>query len=152
MNVLFLDVDGVLNCYTTKERYQGVFGVEQSKCERIRRIVRETSASIVLCSTWRKHPRLLPYLWENLGPEVKDRYIGDTPALYRDEGFGEALPRGKEIAAWLAANPEVERFVILDDDPDMLHLMPHLVQTDLRSGITDKLADEVIRRLNLSPC
>ena len=59
-----------------------------------------------------------------------------------------ARPRGEEIAAWLAQHPNVTRFVILDDDKDMLDLLPHLVHCDNRQGVTDELASEVIRRLN----
>src|ERR1041385_4514174 len=96
--VLFLDVDGVLNGWHTKEKCCGYTGVEQEKCERIRRIIRETDAAIVLASTWRKNPKMLPYLWENLGAEVKARHVGDTPVLeYPNDGGSmlyTARPRG----------------------------------------------------------
>ena len=149
MNVLFLDVDGVLNGGQTREKCRGFTGVDQDKCDRVVRIVRETDARIVLSSTWRKHPDMLPYLWQKLGADAKARYVGDTPVLdAREDGLvWRAQPRGAEIQVWLDDHKDVTHFVILDDDADMAHLMDHLVLTDNRIGLTDDIANEVIRRL-----
>ena len=59
MKVVFLDVDGVLNCKNTKEVIwrdngkQGFHGVEDGKTELLAEIVKTTDAVIVLSSTWR---------------------------------------------------------------------------------------------------
>lgn len=148
--VLFLDVDGVLNHRRTKERCLGYLGVEMAKCRLVARIVQETNADVVLCSTWRKHPEMLAYLWPRLGEGVHSRYIGNTPVLESkmDSGLYSGYARGDEIAAWLSENPHITKFAILDDDGDMCHLIPHLVQTDMEVGVTEELANEVIKRLN----
>jgi HAD domain in Swiss Army Knife RNA repair proteins len=48
--------------------------------------------------------------------------------------------RGIAIQAWLDERYErfgdVSRFVILDDNADMAHLIPHLVQSTLDVGLT----------------
>lgn len=142
--VLFLDVDGVLNCRGTRERSpHRTLGVEPSKASLVRRIVAVTGARIVLSSTWRKYPDLVGYLWECLGPEPRERWAGSTPVL---GGF-----RGEEIAAWLAANPGAGPIAILDDDSDMGDLIGHLVKTSSDIGLTAGLADEAIDRLRAAP-
>ena len=62
------------------------------------------------------------------------------------QNFGKK--RGIEIQTWLDENPGVEKFIILDDDSDMVHLMPHLLQTDGEFGLTNEIADKAIKRLN----
>lgn len=128
-------------------------GVEPAKCAILRRIVLDTDAEIVLSSTWRKFPSVLPYLWDQLGIEIKERWIGSTPCHDRlhDSGLYTAEGRGREIQAWLDQHPEVTNFVIIDDDTDMGALMPHLVKTDNNIGITEKNASEVINRLKPVP-
>lgn len=54
--------------------------------------------------------------------------------------------RGHEIQEWLDDHPFVQRFVIVDDDGDMAHLMSKLVQTDFTDGLTKEKAGEIIRR------
>jgi hypothetical protein len=141
--VLFLDVDGVLNkCGTFND-------VHTDKATLLYRIVAETRCSIVVSSTWRRtaHSRkLLVSLLQQSGVTISDW----TPCLDRisDSGYLVIAERGHEIQAWLDDHPEATRFVILDDAGDMAHLMEHLVRTDTFTGLTNELADEVIRRLN----
>ena len=71
---------------------------------------------------------------------MKINYIGKTPKLWEK--------RGLEIQKWLDKNPGVDKFIILDDDSDMVHLMSHLLQTDGEFGLTNEIADEAIKRLN----
>lgn len=149
--VLFLDVDGVLNQPGTPEKSpHGTYGVEPEKAERVRRIVRETGAHIVVCSTWRRYRDMLHYLFQSLGPECKERWIGVTPILDKrtESGLFTGVVRGDEIQDWLNRHPEVTRFAILDDDQDMKHLTPHLFRTHCCEGLTDEIAVAVIERLN----
>ena len=54
------------------------------------------------------------WLDRNLPGEV----VGITPNFMRH--YGTTLCRGKEIDAYLKEHPEIENFVIIDDDSDML--------------------------------
>jgi len=58
--------------------------------------------------------------------------------------------RGQEIQAWLdRARAPIDGMVILDDEPDMLHLLPWLVQSSFKTGLTDAhlaAARRVLRR------
>jgi hypothetical protein len=69
------------------------------------------------------------------------RVIGKTPH------FG--LDRGHEIADWLAKNPHVTDFIILDDDTDMGGLLTRLVKTDYRNGLLDRHVRLALRMLGV---
>lgn len=138
MKVLFLDVDGVLNrCGMSAQ------GLESDKLGLLRRIIMETGCNVVLSSTWRKFDRLLVRIKAEI--ELHDV----TPCLDEIQGgLWTAQPRGMEISTWLGNHPQVERYVILDDDSDMGALKPHLVGTQSFIGLTPRIAAEVIERLN----
>lgn len=64
-----------------------------------------------------------------------------TPRLYGK--------RGEEIQNWINSFDQViEKFVILDDDSDMEHLLPYLIKTSYEFGLTDKETDLLIKNLN----
>ena len=54
MKVIFLDIDGVLNCRSSKSRCGCYIGIDNDKVKRLRQIVEATGAEIVLCSSWKK--------------------------------------------------------------------------------------------------
>lgn len=149
-NILFLDIDGVLN-YTAcpwhwdgkkntnkGKGHGGIYGIDPAKVELINHIIITTNCRIVLSSTWR-----LSSDWKdalraaglNLG-----LVIGVTPNL-------GLVDRGHEIKAWLDANSGVERYAIVDDDCDMLPGQP-LFQTSHYDGINAVIADQIIEYLN----
>ena len=57
--------------------------------------------------------------------------------------------RWQEIAAWIAANEELESFVILEDAMDMKGLRPHTVYTHFSSGLQDLHMALAIERLGV---
>ena len=59
--------------------------------------------------------------------------------------------RGNEIQEWLDNHPEVEQFMILDDDSDMIHLTHKLVKTDNLWGLTLEKVAEALDVLNARP-
>lgn len=132
MKVIFLDIDGVLNNYSTKIDLRW----EPSLVEILNRIIKETGAKVVLSSTWRR----IESNRNIIKNDMKIDFIDVTPKRWKE--------RGHEIQEWLDKNPVVERFIILDDDADMVHLMSHLLQTDGEFGLTDEIADEAIKKLN----
>lgn len=153
-SVLFLDADGVLNRFSTKERGPGGFlGIEREKAKLVQRILQKTNAFLVISSSWRKHPESLKYLLRELGTEAAIRYMGKTPVLdeKRESGLYTGKTRGAEIQAWLDKHPEVTNFVILDDDDDGMRAGPlkeRHIKTNMAHGLTDTQAEEVIRMLN----
>lgn len=128
-DILFLDIDGVLNRRGTKERcnYNGYsyLGVDRVLAERLTDWLKENPhVQVVLSSTWRKHQEM----WNHLRA-AGIRWVDVTPVLNGS--------RGEEIALW-CKNFRPDRFAILDDDSDMLEdQLPHFVQTDTDEGLQD---------------
>jgi hypothetical protein len=143
MKVLFLDVDGVLN--------HGIGEVMPCKCTLVQQILIDAKCSLVISSSWRKHPHMLDdHLWRYLGQSAKDSCIGMTPVLDRHLpcGLWAGATRGHEIAAWLKHHKDVTRFAILDDDSNVGDLTPHLFLTNSLVGVTHEIAQQVIQHLN----
>ena len=53
MKIIFLDIDGVLNCRNSKSSCFGIMGVDNIKVEVLKSIVDKSGAKIVLISSWR---------------------------------------------------------------------------------------------------
>ena len=135
INVIFLDIDGVLNGYNfwnllgwdivskfNSDRLKGwyreltkPFGVHESKVKRLAKIVHNTmNTKVVISSCWRSglqsnnlsdsEKRLLD-LFDKYDIEIYDY----TPIL-------TSRKRENEIMAWLFRNPQVNKFIILDDE------------------------------------
>ena len=153
MKVVFLDFDGPLIPIMSHENRRGLGEKAWPRCvTALNRITDVTGAKIVISSIWRLSGMgdCVTHL-RNWG--VTGEVIGTTPRYLEDEWKGEkkilvAVPRGREIQAWLDEHPDVESFVILDDDKDMEHLMPFLIHTPFEIGLTDEDADSAIMRLN----
>jgi hypothetical protein len=64
-------------------------------------------------------------------------------------GIIHGKTRGAEIQQWMDENWTPERFVILDDNADMDHLLPHLVRTSSIVGLTDANATKAVEMLAL---
>lgn len=87
-------------------------------------IVRKAGAVVVLSTSWRNDVR-----WTTYGPALDLPVVDRTPVL--------SGCRGDEIAAWLADHPNVERYAIIDDDPDMLpEQQPYFIHTSMFDGFT----------------
>lgn len=142
MKVLFLDIDGVLNSHRSAIAFGGFpFDVDAHRHRfdevavvLIRNIVRIAGAQIVLSSSWRQDKD-----WERIGSSLQLPIMDRTPVM--------GGPRGEEIAAWLAGH-EVERYAIVDDDPDMLdEQQPFFVHTSHFDGLTYKDAEKMCELL-----
>ena len=138
MKVIFLDIDGVVNCYDTKERAPSkVIGVEQRLITHIKEIVDATGAKLVLSSTWRKD-------WAfDLLDGIDWHYLRDEFAK-QDLCFMDYTPsrrdshRGEEIKEWLESTEyEIKSYVVIDDEMfDIWDLHDdHMVQTSTVTGI-----------------
>lgn len=146
LKVIFLDVDGVLNNDATNTRTKsGAEFVDDFLIKRLKRLIDETDAIVVMSSSWRygrscqSHCSDFNELIEKLaefGVEIEDY----TPEL-------RITDKSVEIDEYLGEHPEIDRFVILDDDDMVLHSEYH-VQTLNRYGLTDENVDEAIAILN----
>jgi hypothetical protein len=134
MKVIFLDIDGVLNCSTTRNPRKLPYVADPKLVKRLLHVVTRTRAKIVLSSTWRYDPAGLfsadywqiPFI--DVIPDMPDR------------------PRRDEILAWIKTHPKVDRFAVLDDDDDELDDLP-LFQPSPRTGLTPQIARGLARYL-----
>lgn len=140
VNVIFLDVDGVLNDYETKEKNpNGNTGIDDDKVKRLSQIASYLKAEIVLTSSWKfefeekdVHPDY-DYLVKKLG-KYNLKIKGNTQDMVFDRGHG--------ILTWIRQQSlfdrDVDKFIILDDREFEYDLNPgipeHVILTDAHEG------------------
>ena len=166
MKVIFLDIDGVMNCQEemlamlekNPKNRSDVTLPSPTKCKLLKQLVEATDAKIVLSSSWRLslsaiqniidvfRPyglRLDGFTQEGV-PQVKlkgTKYENIKPSHSYNRFDGPCIEdRGAEIAYWLIKHPEVSAYVILDDEfSDIIDWHPNnLVKTSLYNGLTEK--------------
>lgn len=139
MKVIFLDIDGVLNCRQTIERWDGFIGIDPVLVKNFLRIIDETGAKVVLSSTWRRDQNWRDVMRKN---GLTCKFLGRTNISYVPK-------RGTQIKEWLdECKKTIDKYVILDDDTDMLPGQK-LFKTDFyNGGLTEEIAEKVIKYLN----
>src|SRR5437764_12673504 len=126
MKIIFLDIDGVLNCKRTPNPRKFPFIVDPILLERLQRLLQMTGARVVLSSNWRYDPAGL-FAARHYGVP----FIDTTPDLP-----GE--PRRNTILDWLHRHSNIERFIVIDDEDDELDALP-LFQPLRSTGLTDDI-------------
>jgi len=127
MKVIFLDIDGVLNCKRTHNPRKFPYIVDETLLARLLKLCETSGAEIVLSSTWRYDP------------------VGLLAAKHFGVPFIDVLPdlkhrpRRDEIYAWLSLKPNVNRYVVVDDEDDGLDDLPFF-QPSRRTGLTEAIA------------
>lgn len=154
---IFLDIDGVLNSeqyYIEKpwpQRFEelkdkldehiafGISHIDPKAVKLLNRLVEETNAKIVVSSSWRGDYALQTIF--SLAGIIEPIY-GETPRL-------ESRFRGEEIDKWLKEKQEPYKYVILDDNSDMLDTQSNnFIRTDWRAGLTEENVNKAIKILN----
>lgn len=151
VKIIFLDIDGVLNSdeYFEKIKELNIHGIESeidtNKIKLLKRAIDETKAKVVLISSWR-YTRRAKELKEMLA--CYEIYVDSTPFINHK--------RGLEIKKWLLDHPNVEDYVILDDeifDSYDEELMNKLIKIsngngyNLGEGLLPKDVDKIIEKL-----
>jgi len=168
-NILFLDIDGVLNC---KEFYQSslsdyeearrklIEGIKQEHEERLKlykallcpkriswinNLCEETKISVVVSSTWRLN-KTVEQLQEILN------YAGATFTIIGKTAY-TGYERGTEISKWIKdhcmnyfgiSNTDFGSYVILDDHNEMLIKQEnHFFQTEDYYGLTPEICCKI---------
>jgi len=150
MKVVFLDIDGVLNCEDNWHhipRY-GRFQSSRLSPDAVKLVgdlCNRTESKIVISSTWRRCHSMedLKSFLQRAGlKNANDLVIDRTPGY-----DGEA--RGKEIADWLLDNAlKIESLVILDDNRSRMDPLKHrLVQTSWLHGLLPHHIESCIKIL-----
>ena len=138
MKVLFLDIDGVLNCDTTQERlgeefgiYRAFMGVDLRLCDLLKRwLIVNADVDVVLSSTWR--------LDERMAAEVRRQgidFIDMTRSMKN---------RATEVDDWLGRHSRVTHYAILDDIQQFsASQRAHFVKTSFKHGLRKKDLDSI---------
>lgn len=168
MRVIFLDIDGVLNAdcdfggkskpnpYVSSDDGNRYCGICRTHVKLLKKIVDRTDAKIVLTSSWKndyndyiRHGyfnRVGKYLYNKL--RALGLSIYDTTIKY---DFSGGKNRGYEISQWLEDHPDVDRWVVLDDekfsDYDFLKITPNLILTDSEYGLWKLPALQAVYKL-----
>ena len=130
MKVIFLDIDGVLNCHKTPNPRKFPYVIDDGLLARFRQLIERTGASVVLSSTWRYDPAGIFSAKHSGVP-----FIDITPDM-------PDQPRCREILTWIRNHPEVTRYAVIDDEDDELDGLPFF-QPSSRTGLTEKIVAAV---------
>lgn len=153
-NIIFLDIDGVLNSNFWNAIHQREISdgtlIDEEKIELLASLVEKTNSKIILHSGWRTwfDPKLKPLrkeaakLIELL--DKKGLHIdGSTPDLTTEEIRKTkkfSLVKAEEILLWLKTHNDINEWVVLDDlDLHNAQVEKHQVMPDQTIGLT--LAD-----------
>ena len=175
MKVLFLDIDGVLNSenwfayriYCVKNNMVNILMnfvdtddrnikhkltmLDDRAIANLNRIIEETGCKVVLSSSWRSSIESENIFTQNLLKLKGFKYelYDVTPRLWFNDF---SIRRGEEIKLWMdkeSEKNEIESFVILDDDSDILpEQMNNFIHIDGQVGLTDRDVFTAIEILN----
>ena len=137
MRVVFLDYDGVVNnIIWDKEGKRADYGSASSKTvndfqavQWVSEFCQKFGYDIVVSSTWRVWEWYKEALW-NGGLRDGINIVGRTPVLYKHS-------RGDEIAQYIKEHPEIEEYIIIDDENDFKNypeMLERFVQCTTNQG------------------
>ena len=135
MKIIFLDIDGVLNCESTPNPRKFPYVVDKKLLVRLKGLLNRTGAKVVLSSTWRVDP------------------IGLFAAKYWGVPFIDVCPdmpgrpRRDEVLRWIDRHSSVSRYAIIDDEDDELDDLP-LFQPSPSTGLSTAIVKGVEKYLN----
>lgn len=151
--VIFLDFDGVVETIYWDKKEDGSFTLNSHKLGHnelnnkqaigwLNELYSHVPYDVVISSTWRISMSLeqLQDLLINSGFNPSIKVIGMTPILHQQ--------RGLEIQEWIDENNFNGKFIIIDDDSDMCHLLPLLVRCDCQLGFTIYDYNKALRLLS----
>ncbi|MBQ3020664.1 MAG: hypothetical protein IJD92_00385 [Bacilli bacterium] len=149
MNIIFLDVDGVLNSIDNLERvyketnkpHSGFnYPFDEMCLGNLKILVEKTNAKLVITSIWRKSEIGKRKLLEVLKKYDLDKYV---------IGFTEVLnsTREEEIKKYLSNLEGKINYIILDDKTDFYELASFLVNTNIKYGLTKEDVEMGIKKL-----
>lgn len=166
-NIIFLDIDGVLNSDEWNEEHkedihEGIL-VDEEKVRLLGELAKKYNAKIVLHSGWRfwfdneikplrKEAEILLKLMEREGISIDDF----TPDLTNEEIRRTkkfSLVKADEIQKWLSAHAEIEKWVVFDDlELNNPEIAKHQIKTDSTIGLTPENIKQAEKVLSYMPC
>ena len=156
MNIIFLDIDGVVATPLTVLAYPQngkIWSIDPTLIKAVGQLAWDTDSKIVLSSTWRTHHNFCTWhdmmcafqigntMYNESNPVAEGEPRSNEEPVWRTPDGKFSGFRGHEVKAWLDECIEkrhnVEHYVILDDDSDFLEEQQRfLVKTDGMIGLT----------------
>ena len=164
-NVIFLDIDGVLNSNFWNENHQREISdgtlIDEEKIGILATLVKETDSLIILHSGWRmwfdvdlkplrKEAQRLVDLFAKEGLHI-DGVTPDltTEEIRRTKKF--SLVKAEEILLWIKTHEDINGWVVIDDlDLNNEAIEVHQVKTDATIGLTEEDVERAKRILQMS--
>lgn len=147
MKILFLDIDGVVlpgRAYMLPNQTKPIVKVfDPCAVAMLNQACKKQGRKIVVHSSWIRY-------WDDEELNVKDHIINqgiDPDHFHEDWSCDKNLHwRYDRVSEWLARHPEVDDYVIVDDEPEnngrglevKERYKDHLLLTDFDEGITMK--------------
>lgn len=129
MKIIFLDIDGVVTSIRS-----GWFNLDIYTVNFLRWVCKKADIKIVISSTWRMNHNA--EYWKSIfGEYIHEDYRTPMGRELHVIKKGTRC-RGDEIQLWLSKHPEITKYLILDDDSDMLESqLSSFIQTDSHNGL-----------------
>lgn len=162
MKILFLDIDGVLNCdesqraadeqfaYMTEvpDELYGPSQLDRSRVELLNQVVDATGCKLVVSSTWRQR-----YIIGELNALLRSQGLTGNLYQYTPRPFqltpgGPWSKRGNEIESWLfTTTKDITSWAVVDDGEVKLSDPTRLVRTEMAFGLEQAHVETLIKLL-----
>lgn len=145
MDVIFLDIDGVL----TQDNSSCIFNPRNVNI--FNKMLSALPEVKIVISSTRRIGKPLVYFRELFAANrvILSRLIGMTPFSAEENPSGlitKVWGRGTEIQKYIERDPRVKRYVIIDDqDMDLKNFGEKFFKTEFKDGLTEKLAEAVVQ-------
>lgn len=153
-NIIFLDIDGVLNNHRFLSHNQNLKpelqrNIDGKKVVLLKEIIAQTGAKIVLSSSWRK---MYNDLLEPLSPEAAEiRSALEDKEIEIWDKTDNCRDKADAIINWLNRNRDVtNQYIVIDDDPVLLSRFAEsdIVRTSYYIGLSSREVSQAIDKLN----
>jgi len=165
MDILFIDIDGVLNTYSKLSANavweNGKLHVDEDKVKLLSKIVQSADIQLIMHSGWRlfyddlmnpisRESEELSKMFFRTGIIVSGKTTDfSSEEIKQNRKF--SLVKAEEIKAWLLQHPECENYLIIDDlDLRDAVLKQHQIQPDPALGLTEYDAEKAIKHFSKS--
>jgi len=144
MNIIFLDIDGVLNTLKDKNIDDNLDIV---KIKTLKRIIRDTGANIIISSDWKHDEISLFHTWNN---NNTPNYMWITPDYDCISNKSTSIENKRviEIKEWIKKYNWYGyniNYVVIDD---MNLKIDNFIKTDPYIWLTEEQANDIIKMLN----
>jgi hypothetical protein len=148
MNIIFLDVYGVLNAIRNEDKeikpyLRSDYPLNEDCMTNLAKLVELSNSYIVILSTpkYNETGKLI-VLNEFIKYNLNNRLIGYTDPVYKS--------KERAVIAYLNGLYESVNYIIIDDDDEFKQLNDHFIHTNYELGLTETDVSNCLEKLKLS--